>query len=401
MFTQDFQNDHIYNFSENVSEFLQEYLEESINTIPLTESAITNPKITFFEQRIAALEGGVAALSVKSFNKAKYSVIRSLLKTGDSIVTFNSYSLYHKDRAKLNRYGIEVKLSEDGTLATFKNLIDSTTKLIYLESISEEYLNIPDFQKIVAIAKQHSIPVLVDNTSGSAGYLTRPIAHGANIVIERTKNWLPSHKELIGAVIIDGGNYNWQNGKFSQFDSTSLHLLGNIETKRNLTFSIINFIKQEGNINYSAYQIPQDPLSLIHDLEKLPSIIQNQNDNAAKLALWLIGINEIADVNYTGLPSNASYFTALTFFRKGFGTHVSFKLKNSSSTKGFIHELTQESSIIKDYIRIVSDEIIFTVPDISIEFIKAELILALQVIKILEYPSLADFYLTGSFAEVI
>jgi O-acetylhomoserine/O-acetylserine sulfhydrylase len=365
---------YIYGYSENISDLLAESLIQGdvagSSEWSYQDQKINNPKITFFEQRIAALEGGVSAMAVKSFYYAKIFLLRNILKAGDNIVTYNSSTLYHKDRPKLNRLGIDVKFSEDLNLDSFKNLFDENTKLVYLETVGIENSSIPDFQKIIAFAKQREIPVVVDNTAGAAGYITSPIKNGANIVIESTKNWLPSHKDIIGAVIIDGGNYNWKNGKFSQFSSPYQYINakpGNNPATEELPISLINYLKKQGNINYNKYEIPKNPLSLIHDLENLPSIVQDQNNNALELAQWLEKKDAIK-VNYTGLPSHKDYFTALTYFRYGFGHELSFALKDENQQKNLTKYLFEKEPLLKNNLHLQKNNFIkFSFSEISLE----------------------------------
>ena len=180
---------------------------------------IMNPTSDVFEQRIAALEGGVAALAVASGHASQFLVFSTILDQGDNFVSspFLYGGSYNQFTVSFKRLGIEARLATDLEPASFEKLIDAKTKAIYLETIGNPGFNIPDFDAIAALAKKYDIPLVVDNTFAGGGYLFRPIEHGANIVVESATKWIGGHGTSIGGVIVDGGNYNWGNGKFPGF----------------------------------------------------------------------------------------------------------------------------------------------------------------------------------------
>jgi O-acetylhomoserine (thiol)-lyase len=182
-------------------------------------SRIMNPTNDVFEQRIAALEGGVAALAVASGHAAQFLTFSTILLSGDNIVSspFLYGGTYNQFKVSFKNYNWDVRFAESLDVEDFEKHIDSNTKAIYLESIGNPGFNIPDFEKFAALAKKHAIPLVVDNTFGAAGYLFRPIEHGASIVVESATKWIGGHGSSIGGVIVDSGNYNWGNGKFPQF----------------------------------------------------------------------------------------------------------------------------------------------------------------------------------------
>ena len=184
---------------------------------------IMNPTTDVFEKRIAALEGGVAALATSSGQAAQFIALTNILQAGDNLVS-TSYlygGTYNQFKVQLKRLGIDVKFVDGDKAADFEKLIDEKTKAIYLETIGNPRFNIPDFEQIAAVAKKHDIPLIVDNTFGAGGYLFRPLEHGANIVVESATKWIGGHGTSIGGVIVDGGNFNWGNGKFPQFTEPS------------------------------------------------------------------------------------------------------------------------------------------------------------------------------------
>jgi O-acetylhomoserine (thiol)-lyase len=180
---------------------------------------IMNPTTDVFEKRIAALEGGAAAVATASGQSAQFLAITTLAQAGDNIVaTQNLYGgTYNQFKVTLPRLGIDVKFSENDEPAEFEALIDENTKAIYLESIGNPRGNVPDFDGISAIAKKHGITLIVDNTFGAGGAIARPIDHGANIVVESATKWIGGHGTSIGGVIVDAGNFDWGNGRYPLF----------------------------------------------------------------------------------------------------------------------------------------------------------------------------------------
>ena len=184
---------------------------------------IMNPTTDVFEKRIAALEGGVAALATASGQAAQFIALNNILQAGDNFVSSaNLYGgTYNQFKVAFKRLGIEVRFTAGEKPSDYERLIDKNTKAIYLESIGNPSFNIPDFEGISGVAKQHEIPLVVDNTFGAAGYLFRPLEWGANIVTASATKWIGGHGTSIGGVIVDGGNYNWGNGKYPQFTEPS------------------------------------------------------------------------------------------------------------------------------------------------------------------------------------
>src|SRR5687767_4662667 len=184
---------------------------------------IMNPTTDVFEKRMAALEGGVAGLAVASGQAAQFIALNNIMEPGDNFVT-TSYlygGTYNQFKVAFKRIGIEARFAEGDKPENYASLIDENTKAIYLETIGNPGFNVPDFEAIAAIAQQHDLPLIVDNTFGAGGYLFRPLEHGAHIVVESATKWIGGHGTSIGGVIIDGGNYNWGNGKFKQFTEPS------------------------------------------------------------------------------------------------------------------------------------------------------------------------------------
>ena len=296
---------------------------------------IMNPTTDVFEQRIAALEGGVAALGVASGHSAQFLTFTNIMGIGDNFVSspFLYGGSYNQFTVTFKKLGIEARLAEDLTIEAFEKLIDENTKAIYLESIGNPGYVIPDFDAFGALAKKYDIPFIVDNTFGAGGYLIRPIEHGANIVVESATKWIGGHGTSIGGVIVDAGNFNWGNGKFPGFTEPS-------EGYHGLKYwDIFNFDGPFGNIAFiikarveglrdiGPYQSPFNSFLLVQGLETLSLRMERHIQNTLALAKWLEKHPKVASVNYPGLESSPSYKLAQKYLPKGAGGVLSFEVK--------------------------------------------------------------------------
>ncbi len=300
-------------------------------------SRIMNPTNDAFEQRIAALEGGVAALAVSSGHAAQFLTFQNILQTGDNIVT--SPYLYggshNQFRVTFKNLGWEARFSPSLEVEDFEKLIDNKTKAIYLETIGNPGFNIPDFEKFGALAKKHDIPFIVDNTFAAAGYLLRPIDYGANIVVESATKWIGGHGTSIGGVIVDGGNYNWGNGKFPQFTEPSegyhglkfWEVFGSDGPFGNIAFIIR--ARVEGLRDVGPSQSPFNSFLLIQGLETLSLRMDRHVENTLALAKWLEAHPAVEQVNYPGLESSPHHALAKKYLPKGAGGVLSFTLKGN------------------------------------------------------------------------
>jgi len=258
---------------------------------------IQNPTTDVFEKRIAALEGGVAALATSSGLAAQFIALTNILQNGDNFIStsFLYGGTYNQFKVQFKRLGIQVKFVNGDAPEEFEKLIDEKTKAIYLETIGNPEFNIPDFDAIAAIAKKHDIPLVVDNTFGTAGYLFRPIEHGANIVVESATKWIGGHGTSIGGVIVDAGNFNWANGKFPQFTEPSEGYNGLVFWDvfgANGPFGNIAFIiraRVEGLRDYGSSLSPFNAFLLLQGLETLSLRVERHVQNAQIIADWLSG----------------------------------------------------------------------------------------------------------------
>jgi O-acetylhomoserine (thiol)-lyase len=304
---------------------------------------IMNPTTDVFEKRVAALEGGVAALAVSSGQAAQFIALTNILQAGDNFVTssFLYGGSYNQFKVSFRRLGIEARFANGDDPASIESLINEKTKAIYLETIGNPSYSIPDFEKISEIATAHDLPLIVDNTFGAAGYLFRPLEHGANIVVESATKWIGGHGTSIGGVIVDGGNYDWGNGKFPQFSEPSEGYHGLVFKDVfgvGGPFGNIQFIiraRVEGLRDFGPAQSPFNSFLLIQGLETLSLRVQRHVDNALELARWLEGHPQVERVQYPGLTSSPTHEKAKKYLRNGFGAVLSFEVKGgkSSATK--------------------------------------------------------------------
>jgi len=307
---------------------------------------IMNPTTDVFEKRIAALEGGVAALAVGSGQAAQFIALNNILQSGDNFVStsFLYGGTYNQFKVAFKRLGIDVRFAEGDKPEAFEKLIDNNTKALYLETIGNPGFNIPDFEGIAALAKKHDLPLIVDNTFGAAGYLFKPLEHGAHVVVESATKWIGGHGTTIGGVIVDGGNYNWGNGKFLQFTEPSegYHGLkfwevfgeGNPLGLPNIAFAIR--ARVEGLRDFGPALSPFNSFLLLQGLETLSLRVQRSIDNALALAQWLEKHPEVENVNYPGLESSTYHKLAKKYLRNGFGAVLSFTVKGTKENAGKI-----------------------------------------------------------------
>lgn len=300
-------------------------------------SRIMNPTNDVFEKRIAALEGGVAALAVGSGQAAQFIALSNILESGDNFVSssFLYGGTYNQFKVAFKRLGIKVKFAESDQAEEFEKLIDEKTKAIYLETIGNPGFNVPDFEAIAAVAKANNIPLIVDNTFGAGGYLFRPLEHGASVVTASATKWIGGHGTSIGGVIIDGGNFNWGNGKFPQFTEPSegYHGLvfwdvfgeGNPLGLPNIAFAIR--ARVEGLRDFGPALSPFNSFLLLQGLETLSLRVQRTVDNALELAQWLEQHPLVETVNYPGLRSSSYHELAKKYLKNGFGGVLSFTLR--------------------------------------------------------------------------
>ncbi|GAB4133478.1 MAG: O-acetylhomoserine aminocarboxypropyltransferase/cysteine synthase [Raineya sp.] len=315
---------------------------------------LMNPTTDVFEKRIAALEGGIAALAVSSGQAAQFIALTNILQTGDNFVStsFLYGGTYNQFKVQFKRLGIEARFAEGDSVEAFEKLIDEKTKALYLETIGNPGFNIPDFDAIATLAKKYDLPLIVDNTFGAGGYLFRPIEHGAAVVVASATKWIGGHGTSIGGVIVDSGKYNWGNGKFPQFTEPSegYHgLVFNDVFGVNGPFGNLNFIiraRVEGLRDWGPAISPFNSFLFLQGLETLSLRVQRHVDNALALAKWLEAHPQVESVNYPGLESSKYHQLAKKYLKNGFGGVLSFAIKGDKKTaENFVNNLKLTSHL--------------------------------------------------------
>ena len=317
---------------------------------------IMNPTTDVFEQRIAVLEGGVAAVSVASGQAAQFLALNNILQAGDNFIStsFLYGGTHNQFKVAFKRLGIEARFANGDDVESFVPLIDKNTKAIYLETIGNPRLNIPDFEKFAALAKEYDLPLIVDNTFGAGGYLFKPLEHGANIVVESATKWIGGHGTTIGGVIVDGGTYDWGNGKFPQFTEPSegyhglkfaeIFGVNNPLGLPNIAFAIR--ARVEGLRDFGAAQSPFNSFLLLQGLETLSLRVERHVQNTLALAQWLESHPSVEYVLYPGLESNAYHTLAKKYLKNGFGGVLQFGIKGGKENAAqFIDSLKLASHL--------------------------------------------------------
>ncbi|AIQ96841.1 O-acetylhomoserine sulfhydrylase [Prochlorococcus sp. MIT 0801] len=325
---------------------------------------LMNPTTDVFEKRIAALEGGVAALATASGQSAQFIAITNFLTSGDSFVStsFLYGGSYNQFKVQFPRLGINVKFADGDDAESFEEQIDSSTKAIYVESMGNPRFNIPDFEGLSKLAKSKNIPLIVDNTLGAAGALIRPIEHGADVVVQSATKWIGGHGTSLGGVIVDAGTFDWGNGKYplmSQpsaayhglvhwdafgFGSDICGMLG-VPADRNIAFALR--ARLEGLRDWGPAISPFNSFLLLQGLETLSLRIERHCSNALSLAKWLDDHSKVDNVSYPGLRSDKYHSRASNYMtNRGKGSMLIFSLKGGfDDAVKFINSLKLSSHL--------------------------------------------------------
>ena len=303
---------------------------------------INNPTTDVFEQRVAQLEGGVAALAVASGQAANVYALLNVAKAGDNIVASNSLygGTYNAFAHTLPRFGIEVTLVDFGDLENVRAAIKPNTKAVFAETIGNPKIDVLDIAGVAKIAHQNGIPLIVDNTLATP-YLVRPIEHGADVVVHSATKFIGGHGTAIGGVIVDGGTFDWaSSGRFADF------------TQPDPSYHGIEYTKAFGNLAYiikarvqllrdvGAALSPFNSWLLLQGLETLALRVERHNQNAQAVAEYLEQHPKVESVAYPGLPSHEANDRAERYFDGKGGAILTFRLKGGEeSAKRFIDSL--------------------------------------------------------------
>jgi len=331
------------------SSYVFDNAEHGANLFGLKEfgniyTRLMNPTTDVFEKRMAALEGGMAALATSSGQAAQFLAIVNCMTAGDNFVStsFLYGGTYNQFKVQFPRLGIEVKFADGDSIDSFRNKIDDKTKAIYVESMGNPRFNIPDFDGLSALAKENGIPLIVDNTLGAGGALIRPIDFGADVVVESATKWIGGHGTSIGGVIVDAGTFDWGNGKFPLMSEPSAAYHGlvhwdafgfgsdickslGVPDNRNIALALR--ARLECLRDWGSAQSPFNSFLLLQGLETLSLRIERQTSNALELAKWLDSNSHVSSVNYPGLESDPYYSSAKKYTTgRGMGCMLMFSL---------------------------------------------------------------------------
>jgi len=316
---------------------------------------IMNPTNDVFENRVAALERGVAAVATASGQSAQFLTITTIAQAGDNIVSASTLygGTYNQFKVTLPRLGIDVYFTKDDSIEAFESKIDENTKALYVETLGNPKGNVPDFEGLSALAEKYGIPLIVDNTFGAAGAICQPIKHGADIVVQSATKWIGGHGTSIGGVLVDAGTFNWGNGKFPLFDQPSpayhglnfWEVFGEKGPFGNIAFAIRARVEQLRDIG--AAPSPFNSFLLLQGLETLSLRIERHTDNALNLATWLRENKHVSWVNYTGLPDHPYHKRAKKYFKQDrFGCVLTFGVKGGyDAAQQFINNVELASHL--------------------------------------------------------
>ena len=305
-------------------------------------SRLNNPTVEVFEKRIAALEQGTAAVASSSGMSAQFLAIQNICEAGDNFISSVSLygGTYNQFKVTLPRIGIEVRFSDCKKKEEIERLIDGKTKAVYVETIANSDLSVPDFDMLRELCTRHKIPLIVDNTVGCCGYLCTPAVYGANIVTHSATKWIGGHGNSIAGILVDCGNFDWGNGKFPRFTepTPAYKGLSYWECFGNTAFAVR--ARGEGLRDYGCCLSPFNAFLMLTGVETLSLRAQRVCDNALELARRLEKHPKVEHVNYPGLESHPSHETAKKYLRNGFGGIITVDLKASrEDTAKFVDSL--------------------------------------------------------------
>jgi len=326
--------------------------DQAANRFNLSETGyiytrLNNPTNDVLEQRLAALEGGVAAVVTASGTAAISTTLLTLLRAGDHIVASSSLygGTFNLLKVTLPRLGITTTFVDASNLESFKDAVQENTRVIFIESLGNPKLDVLDIKAISAVAKGSKIPLIVDNTVATPALLN-PIEHGANIVIHSLTKYISGNGTSLGGAIIDAGTFDWSNGKFPEFTEPSEGYHGLVYHEALGAIAFIAKTRIEGLRDFGAALSPFNAFQIIQGLETLEIRIKKHSENALALAKWLEQQEEVAWVNYPGLENNTYYNLAQQYLPNGQSGLVTFGVKGGFESAKTIADNTKLFSLL-------------------------------------------------------
>jgi len=326
--------------------------EHAANLFALAEpgyiyTRLNNPTNDVLEQRLAALEGGIAAVVTASGTAALSTALLVLLQSGDHIVASNSLygGTYNLLNVTLPRLGITTTFVDPSDPSNFTDAAQENTRVFFAETLGNPKLDVLDLKAIADQAKAFKVPFIVDNTVPSP-FLLNPIEHGANIVIHSLTKYISGNGTSLGGAIIDAGTFDWSNGKFPEFTEPSAGYHGLVYHETLGPAAFIAKVRIEGLRDFGAALSPFNAFQIIQGLETLPLRIQKHSENALALAEWLENQEDVAWVNYPGLKSSKYYELAQRYLPKGQSGVVTFGLKGGFDAARKVADQTKVFSLL-------------------------------------------------------
>lgn len=320
---------------------------------------LQNPTTAVYEERIAALYGAVGALAVSSGMSAVLLTVLSLAGEGDNIVAspFLYGGTYNQFRITLRRLGIDCRIARSERAEDMEPLVDARTRAIYAESMGNPTCAVPDLEALGRLARQKDVPLVIDNTFGAAGYLCNPFAWGANIVVDSATKWINGHGTAMGGVIVDGGNYDWSNGKFPQIDGPSegYHGLNLHEAFGKAAF--IAKCRVDGLRDVGCCPSPFDSYLMLLGLETLSLRVRHEVESTRRLAEYCRSHPRVERVSFVGFESHPCYANARKYYRFGSSAVFTVELKGTlESTVRFVESLrlAAHMTMIGDSVTVVT-----------------------------------------------
>lgn len=320
---------------------------------------LQNPTTTSYEERIAALYGGTGAVATPSGMSAIFIAISALAGQGDNIVTTpflygGTYNLY---RHSLRKLGVEVRIAPDESPEPLESLCDDRTKAIFCESMGNPTCAVADLEGLAKVARKVDVPLIVDNTFGAGGYLCNPFEWGADIVVDSATKWINGHGNAMGGIIVDGGSYNWRNGKFPQLDGPSdgYHGLNLVDAFGNAAFAVK--CRVDGLRDFGTCPSPFDSYLMCLGLETLSLRARQEVESTARLARFCAESPYVKTVSYVGFEGHPYHEAAAKYFRHGSSAVFTIELQGDlDSTVRFVEslQLCAHMTMIGDSITVVT-----------------------------------------------
>lgn len=320
---------------------------------------LQNPTTTAYEERIAALYGGVGALALSSGMSAILIAVTSLAAAGDNIVAspYLYGGTYNQFRITLRKLGIDCRIAPNETAEAFEALVDERTRALYVESMGNPTCAVPDLEALASVAHRHGVPFLVDNTFGAAGYLCNPFEWGADIVVDSATKWINGHGTAMGGIIVDGGTFDWSNGRYPQIDGPSEGYHG---LNFRQTFGKAAFIvkcRADGLRDVGCCPSPFDSYLMMLGLETLSLRVRQQVESTWKLAEYCRSHPKVRSVGFVGFETHPSHANARKYYRYGSSAVFSVELAGTlESTVRFVESLrlAAHMTMIGDSITVVT-----------------------------------------------